>query len=205
MKKSKISLLIFVLIISLFGVVNAASGSINLGASSETVKKGETFTVTLIGTADNNITALQANLEYNTNKLSIDNKKVGAGFADLSGENEIAIAATSSDSLSKTATLYTITFKVADDATAGETEIKFKNISLAVVNENKEQETAKVADESITIEIVKNATENKVENSTNNDDNLPQTGIEDINFVLIASLVVISIISYLMYRKYNNI
>ena len=72
MKKFLISILAFIFIISAVNAVNAASGNINLSASSDTVVKGKTFTVTLAGTADNNITGLQSTLSYDTTKLSIE-------------------------------------------------------------------------------------------------------------------------------------
>jgi len=153
MKKIIISTLIAILVMSMFTIVNAASGSINLGSSAERVKPGETFVVTLIGTADNNITAMQANILYDSTKLAIESKKVADGFADFSGNNEIAIASTSSESLSKTTTLYTITFKALDNATVGEAKIDFTNISLATINESSEQEVVSIPNDSIEIDI----------------------------------------------------
>lgn len=153
MKKFLISILAFIFIISAVTAVNAASGSINLSASSDTVVKGKTFTVTLAGTADNNITGLQSTLSYDTTKLSIESKSAGANFTDASGsDSEIAILSSGS-TVEKSGTLYTITFKVLDTAEEGSVTISVTNATLALVNENSEQENVTVSDDSVTINI----------------------------------------------------
>ena len=153
MKKFLISILAFIFIISAVTAVNAASGNINLSASSDTVVKGKTFTVTLAGTADNNITGLQSTLSYDTTKLSIESKSAGANFTDASGsDSEIAILSSGS-TVEKSATLYTITFKVLDTAEEGSVTISVTNATLALVNENSEQENVTVSDDSVTINI----------------------------------------------------
>ena len=216
MKKVLTSIFIIIFVLSMFSVVNAASASISVGASSQKVKVGDVFTVTVIGNADENISALQANISYDTNKLLLENRTVGTGFADFSGDNEIATAASNSDAISKTATLYTLTFKVLDTATVGETKIDFKNVSLALVNTNSTQEAVNVADESLTVTVekaeetpdVKDEDNNdaKEENNTNKeDDKLPQTGIESASIILLSILAVIAVVSYVSYNKYRNI
>lgn len=131
MKKVIITLLSIIFIISTITSVYAATGSINFGASSDTIIKGKTFTVTVAGTADSNITGMQAGLSYDTNKLSIESKSAGQGYFDASSGNEIAIGSTSAESLSKAGTLYTITFKVLETASEGETKISLTNAVLA--------------------------------------------------------------------------
>lgn len=219
MRKSLISILIAIIVVSVFGVANASSANINLGASSEKVKVGDTFTVSIVGIADNNIAGLEANIEYDKDKLKIENKTVGTGFYDYpAGENEVAIGLGSEENieLSKNATLCTFTFKVLEGAKTGETVIEFKDIKLALVNAEKQQEEVSVANESIEIEIEKVEEEPKEENkkedtdkkpaNTNKDDNkLPQTGIEEVSIIAIAILAVIATVSYVSYNKYKNI
>lgn len=134
MKKIIISLLSIIFIISMITSVYAATGSINIGASSDTVIKGKTFTVTIAGTADSNITGMQSGLSYDTSKLSIESKSAGQGYFDASATKEIAIGSSNAEGLSKAGTLYTITFKVLDTASEGETKISFNNAILATVN-----------------------------------------------------------------------
>ena len=173
MKKKLISIFTLIFIVSMITTVYAATGSISAGASIDTVIKGKNFTVTIAGTADNNITAMQAKLTYDTNKLAIESKSAGTGFSDLSGNNEIAIASTSNESLSKSGTLYTITFKVLDTAEEGETTIKVTGATLALVNENSEQENLNVTDEDVTITIKADDTTVGNQGGTNSGEQTP--------------------------------
>lgn len=236
MKKVLVSIITMIFIISMAITVKAATGNISFGASSDSVLKGKTFTITLAGTADGNITGLKADLSYDTSKLEIDNKKAGTGFSDLSGSKEISIVSTNSENLSKSGTLYTITFKVLDNAAEGATEISISNVTLALVNENSQQENVNVANDSVIVTIKaddttagnnednNNNTNNANNNSSNTNNNnsgksnsnsnksnnsntkkLPQTGIEDVNILLVIALGAIALASYVSYRKYKNI
>lgn len=155
MKKVLISMLVISFIMQIFTTVYASTGVINLGTSSDTVEKGQSFNVTIAGIADNNIIAMQTNLEYDSSRIIIEDRIVGEGFIDASGENEIAIMASSNDTLSKTGTLYTITFKVLDTAVDGETEINFKGATLGLINDNSEDEVVNVGEQSVSITIKK--------------------------------------------------
>ena len=154
MKKVLISIFTLIFIISMITVVNAASGSISVTASSNQVVKGNTFTVTVAGTADENITALQSALSYDNTKLSLETKAAGTGFTDASGSNsEIAILSTDNNSLTKSGTLYTLTFKVLDTAEEGDTTISVTSATLALVNDSQTQENVSVADGSAIVTI----------------------------------------------------
>ena len=250
MKKILISLLSIIFIISMFTSAYAATGSINLGASSDTVIKGKTFTVTVAATADSNIKGMQSSLSYDTNKLSIESKSAGQGYFDASGSNEIAIGSTSSESLAQSGTLYTITFKVLDTAAEGSTTISVTNAKLALVSgetdptsgevtvnikaddttvggnqdsAEEEQSPSNDNDNSSTgdDDNSNSGNENKNENtnqnvntnkSTNKNTNtnksttkLPQTGAESTMLIAILALGAVSIVSYISYKKYNNI
>lgn len=234
MKKILVASLVLTFIILISSSVYATIGNINLNTSSDSAIKGETFTVTIEASADNNITGLQCDLEYDINKLSIQKKSAGTGFSDLSGTGEIAIVSTDSDSLSKSGILYTITFKVLEESEIGETTISAKNAILAVLNDNSEQENINVGDNEAVVNIkVEGGTtdtpgeenpEDEIEKPANNvisnnvsiykntteDDNknttkLPQTGIKSISIIAVTTLVGMSIISYIKYIKYKNI
>ena len=180
MKKSKlvlISLLALIFVASMLTTVNAASGSISVASSASQVVKGKTFTVTIAGTADQNITALQAALSFDSSKLSLESKTAGTGFTDSSGsDSEIAILSTDNNSLSKSGTLYTLTFKVLDTATEGETTVKVSSATLALINDGT-QENATVADGTATVTIKSDDTtiDNKDNNNTNLSDNNTST------------------------------
>lgn len=179
MKKSKIvliSLLALIFVASMVTTINAATGSITVASSASQVIKGKTFTVTIAGTADQDITALQASLTFDSSKLSLESKTAGTGFTDSSGsDSEIAILSTDNNSLSKSGTLYTLTFKVLDTAEVGETTVKISNAKLAIVNEGT-QENVTVADGTATVTIKSDDTtiDNK-DNNTNSSDNNTST------------------------------
>ena len=166
MKKVLISIFTLIFIISMITVVNAASGSISVTASSNQVTRGNTFTVTVSGTADENITGMQASISYDTNKLSLENKSAGTNFSDLSGTNEIAIASSGNSDV-KSGTLYTLTFKVLDTADLGETTISVTGATLALVNGSQAQENVMASDQSAKVTIISDTTTVSGEEETN--------------------------------------
>ena len=176
MKKDLISIITLIFIISMVTVVNAASGSISVTASVNQVVKGNTFTVTITGNADENITALQSALSYDTTKLSLESKTPGPGFTDASGsDSEIAILSTDNSSLATSGTLYTLTFKVLDTVEEGATTISVTSATLALVNDSEEQENVSVADGSVTVTIYEDTTtvgntENTATTTSDDDD-----------------------------------
>lgn len=237
MKKSKIvliSLLALIFVASMVTTINAATGSITVASSASQVIKGKTFTVTIAGTADQDITALQASLTFDSSKLSLESKTAGTGFTDSSGnDSEIAILSTDNNSLSKSGSLYTLTFKVLDTAEVGETTVKVSNAKLALVKDGT-QENVSVADGSATVTIKadnttvdtkddnkntsneESKTDSKPSNSSSSSSSssksnstkktkLPQTGVETVSIVAIAGLTVFAVVSYVSYKKYKNI
>ena len=255
MKRKVISILTIFLIISiaLTASIKAATGSISVGASSESVIKGKTFTVTIAATADTNVIGLKANLNYDTTKLTLKSKKAGDNFTDGSA-NESELAFATGGAGSKSATICTLTFEALDSAAVGDSEIKISGIVLAA------DENINLNDETVTIKIKaddttagndennnnnttnngnnNNNTDNSANNSNNSNNNsnnsnnnssntnnnnsgksnsnssnsnssstkkLPQTGIEDINILLVIALGAIALASYVSYRKYKNI
>lgn len=231
MKKILVVNLLLIFIILIFSSAYAANENVNLNTSSDSAVEGKTFTVTIEASADNNITGLQCDLEYDTNKLSIQSKSAGTGFSDLSGTGEIAIVSTDSESLSKSGTLYTITFKVLEEAEIGETTISVKSVILALINENSEQENANIEDDGVVInikadeeqdnpdeekepEILANnvnsdnnisSNKNTSENDNKNTIKLPQTGVKNIRTIAVTILVGVSLIAYITYIKYKKI
>ena len=268
MKRKVISILTIFLIISiaLTSSIKAATGSISVGASSESVIKGKTFTVTIAATADSNVIGLKANLDYDKTKLTLKSKKAGDNFTDGSA-NESELAFATGGAGSKSATICTLTFEALDSAAVGNTDIKISGIVLAT------DENINLNDETVTIKIKaddttagnnennnnttnngnnNNNTNNSANNSNNNSNNssnntnnsnnssnntnnsnnnssnsnnnnsgksnsnssnsnsssakkLPQTGIEDINILLVIALGAIALTSYVSYKKYKNI
>lgn len=217
------------LLLIMSNMVYAAQASITLTTSANQVIKGDTFKITISGTADNNIEAFQAGINFESEKLSLESRSLGKGFSDLSGDSEIAILATNNNELSKSGTLYTLTFKVLEDAEDGKTTISITNPEFALEG----AETEKAETKNVTIEIKTDDTtvdkgdkeEEKEEDKNNKNDKddkddkndkddgkkdeeddkkvtLPQTGV---GIFCIVAIIIASICGIIFYNKYKKI
>ena len=133
MKKSIKKLITMSLIIILFVVmgikdVNAITATASLVASKEKVKAGESFSITLKASSEEGLNGIVTNLEYDTDKLELTEKKAGTNWQDLSADSEIALICNATDTI-KTADVYTLTFKAKENAT-GEAQIKTGKITV---------------------------------------------------------------------------
>lgn len=233
MKKVLISILAMIFIISMAITVNAATGSISSGASSDSVLKGKTFTVTLAGVSDTPIDGMYTKLTYDKSVLELVSKTPANGYGDNSGDGEILITNNSSSTSPTSGTLYTLTFKVLDSAATGETKISFSGSELHLNDNGTISQLATNIDAvTITVKTDNTTVDNKDDNSntagnnsSNNSSNsanksnnssstnktnttkkkLPQTGINDAGLIAIVALGAVSIASYVSYRKYKNI
>lgn len=193
MKKILISLLLLIFIISTITTVYAATGDVKLSASTDTVFKGKTFTVTLTATGENNVTGISSKLSYDKSKLSLENKTTSNGFTDVPSGDELNAGILSTDgiTLSKSVVIYTLTFKVLDTASVGETEISLTNIELGLVNESGVQEDVTASNTSVKISIKEddttvggnqdnnNDSSNNNNNANNGDNNNTNSGNEN--------------------------
>lgn len=152
MKKILISLLSIIFIISMFSSVYAATATISSGSSAETVVKGKTFTVTLAGTSDSPIDGMYTKFTYDKNVLSLEAATAGENYGNNSSEGEILVTNNSSSESLKSATLYTITFKVLDSANVESTTISFSESALHLNVEGTVREEATTI-EDVTISI----------------------------------------------------
>lgn len=224
MKRILISMLTLFFIISMITTVNATSGSINVSSSSNQVIKGKTFTVTLTGTADLPIDGMYTKFNYDKNALEITSTTAGENYGNNSSEGEILVTNNSSTTSPTSATLYTITFKVLDNANVDSTTISFSESALHL-NEEGTVKDSPASIDSVTVNIKSdNTTIDNKDNTTNNSSTtnnasntntsksnssttkkLPQTGVEVVSIIAIAVLSVFAVISYTSYKKYRNI
>lgn len=135
MKKYLISIMTFIFILSIVLNIYAASGSISVSSSSDTVVKGSTFTVTLSGAADTPIDGMYTKINYDKNVLKLESSMPGENYGNNSSEGEILITSNADTSPNST-TLYTITFKVLDTANVDSTKITFSESELHLFEEN---------------------------------------------------------------------
>lgn len=155
MKKVLVSLLTLIFIISMMNTVYALSGKVNAGASTDTVEKGKTFTVTLVGTADSPIDGMYTKFTYDKNVLEMTAVTPGENYGNNSGEGEIFVTNSSSTTSPTSATLCTITFKVLDTANVNSTTISFNESALHLKEGDTDKET-EVSINNVTVNIKAN-------------------------------------------------
>ena len=135
MKKYLISIMTFVFILSIVLNIYAASGSISVSSSSDTVVKGSTFTVILSGAADAPIDGMYTKIDYDKNVLKLESAVPADNYGNNSSDGEILISS-NADTSQTSGTLYTITFKVLDTANVDSTKITFSESELHLFEED---------------------------------------------------------------------
>lgn len=165
MKKEKILIasIVFTLILSIVTMVHAATGTISLVASNNQVERGNTFTVTVNGSADEDITGFQSGLvSYDTSKLALEGRTLGTGFTDMSGDTEMAFL--NNGTAAKEMTICTLTFRVLDSAADGETTITLPNPAIALLS-------GTVSTEDLNLNVTIGSTSSDEDNNSVWDDN----------------------------------
>lgn len=131
MKKKLVFFMILLLILcSSVTIVQAAGEKITFEPSTNQLKQGETFTVTLHGESSDGINMITVNYHYDEEKLELVNYRLPDGYTDWTGEgkDELVMMITNGDII--TSTDSKLTFKVKEDATDSETGIKFEQIGM---------------------------------------------------------------------------
>lgn len=230
MKKILVSILSIILILSFAIGVNADTRSVSAVVNVNKVKKGDSFTVTISAVSDTPIDGMYTKFNYDTDVLELTSKTPGTGYGDNSSSGEILVTNNSSGVAPTSGTLYTLTFKVLDNAKSGSTSISFSESELhlnlnGVVSEDKndissvsvtiESEGSDQGDENTLTPSNNTSNTNTNSNTSNNSSNktdstkkdtkkIAQTGINDIVLISIAALSILATIFYISYKKYNN-
>ena len=112
--------IIAIIIILLTNVTYAATGTAELKADVKEVKKGETFTVTLVVASEEGINGISTKYTYDTDKLELVSESLvdTTNWSNLGTSPELTIICNSTSSI-KSADIYTLKFKVKDNVTAG--------------------------------------------------------------------------------------
>ena len=227
--------IIAIFIILLASVSYAATGTVELKASTTEVKKGDTFTVTISATCEEGINAIKTKYSYDTDKLELVDEKLidTSKWITMGTQPELIILSNSRDSI-KSADLYVITFKVKDNVSAGDT-VKVETEEIILSANVKEDSTVTVGAKTIEISVKDNSAGgnqggdvggNTVDNPGNNsgiktnttenngtkkdptsaNGTLPQTGESFIIVcILIVGAISASIILYKKYIKYKGV
>lgn len=157
MKKILISFILAIIMISMITTaVYAATGNITASSSASTVLKGKSFTVTITGNADSDITGLVSDIEYDKNILKLDSINPSSGFANLSDGTKIEVASTQTSEF-KSGTIVVLNFTVLDTTTAKNATINIKNGKLALLS-NQVQTNVENLSTSVSITIKEDET-----------------------------------------------
>ena len=234
MKKIITLLLTIIFIMTMIITVEAAEENTILTASATEVKPGEEFTITITGTSTLKVTGISAGLSFDSSKLQLVEKIAGTGFVDMSSENKIEFALTNTSAATTNAKICTLKFKVIETAEVNsKATINLSDLEMAVVTEDSIQQNisldmtptatiniaqGQVKDPEVNNNIVKDtndkttgSNDNAKKNTTKTDttkketSKIAQTGLETTVLFVIAGLSIVSTISYVAYKKYNNV
>lgn len=235
MKKLITSLLTIILMIAMMTTVQAANESVALTASATNVKPGEEFTITINASSTEKVTGFAAGLAFDSSKLELVEKLAGSGFVSMSGSDNsrLEFALTEQSAAKTNVTICTLKFKVLESVTAGNTAtVNLSDADLAVVTADAIQQNITLSENpQTTINIIEatNAAENETNNSivlgnntltpsntsvinnttsdntTKTSKKISQTGLESGIIFAIAGLSIVTVVSYVAYKKYNNI
>lgn len=131
----KKKLLFFILLLSILclnvTIVQAAEEKMTIKPSTNMLKQGEIFTVTLHAESSDGINMITANYNYDKEKLNLINYSVPDGYTDWSGEgvDELVIMITNGEIITSVDCI--LTFEVKNDVPDNtQTNIKFEQVGI---------------------------------------------------------------------------
>ena len=170
--------LVIVLIMNTFSLA-VSEGQVKLKTSNNSVKKGDTFTVTVSEELSDGATSFQSDLKYNQSILELSSINTASGWnymgeteSDRASEEVLVLFAFANSEVTSGDVL-TLTFKVKDDyTTEAETKVEVVNSILYKVS----NEEVNADDTSISIKVneasnnqgTNNTSNNTTNNTTNN-------------------------------------
>lgn len=226
--------IIAIIIILLTSVTYAATGTAELKADVKELKKGETFTVTLVVASEEGINGISTKYTYDTDKLELVSESLvnTTNWSNLGTPPELTIICNSTSSI-KSADIYTLKFKVKDNVTAGSVATVETTDILLDTDAQSDSEVT-ISAKKVEVNVIEDKNNNTDDPGTNNPSNpnnpnnsnntnnsgtntkkpdstssgstLPQTGESNvIIYILIAISIIFSVISYKKYNEYKKI
>lgn len=226
--------IIAIIIILLTSVTYAATGTAELKADVKELKKGETFTVTLVVASEEGINGISTKYTYDTDKLELVSESLvdTTNWSNLGTSPELTIICNSTSSI-KSADIYTLKFKVKDNVTAGSVATVETTDILLDTDAQSDSEVT-ISAKKVEVNVIEDKNNNTDDPGTNNPSNpnnpnnsnntnnsgtntkkpdstssgstLPQTGESNvIIYILIAISIIFSVISYKKYNEYKKI
>ena len=131
MKKIILVFIILALIFSIGTIAQAATATIELNASNDIVKPGDTFTISLIVNSPegiNGVVGIKAT--YDTDKLELVSSQTSSNFTNIGTDSAIDLITSSSEKITSD-NVFTWNFKVKENITSETTtEISINNLSV---------------------------------------------------------------------------
>jgi len=197
-------------------ISNAATATATLTADKNLAKPGNTVTVTLKIKSEDGINGIKVDkITYDTEKLELQEVKIDKAFSNLSGSDTTINAITLTKEKITEVELYTMVFKVKENAIHGATTISTSEIMIDTdLEENsKVTEIAKTVSLDIVPQIQVNegtgkdeevpGTDEENPKDTESKEPAPDTGLEDHLFIVIIAVLAIALISYKGYKKFS--
>lgn len=172
--------IIAVIVILLSTISFASSGTVELKANVNQVKKGETFTVTLSATSDEGINGIDTKYAFDSEKLELISESVidSTKWVSIGNSPSITVICNSTDSIKKS-DIYEIKFKVKDNVSVGD-KIKIETTSILLDTDQATDSEVSIPAKKIEISVIEASKENqeetqkdtsKVENTAKNNNN----------------------------------
>lgn len=218
--KFLISFIYILFIICMKNYTYATTGISELRASSNQIKKGESFTVVLSVESEDGINGVDTKYIYDTEKLEVLSAEIvdPSNWSDMGKDNDITVICNSTKDI-KNADIYKIAFRLKDNVKVGD-KIKIETSDILLDTNAKSNSTVDIKKKSVDLSIIDDKTvindtnyrnENDSENNaraiktkeideTKSKNNLPKTG----KYKIIAIFSIMGIIVYLCYKKYQR-
>lgn len=132
--------------------VQAASATAELKTDKEKVKPGESFTVTLTASSEQELNGITGKLSYDEEKLELQEVEIAKDWIDMSGGNRKKIELMyNSVNTVKTADVYKITFIVKEGASE-QAKINVEELKISTMA-SEEDDTVTIRDKEIGVDI----------------------------------------------------
>ena len=229
MKKILISIFSLIFIASIaINVQAATTGQITLTPSTNTIKPGNEFSITVKAVDSNNLNTVEYNSITITDANGMETNNITVKEIETIGEwfkmnNEGNTAFVFGGSATQAQDVCKITFKVNSGIVAGNYLINIDG--LVMYSTNLQDDTTTIGKKTVSIKVEEDKTqeENKPSNNNNNSNKpnnnnnkpnnstsklptkLPQTGVTNVTFFGILILSIMTVVSYVFYKKIKDV
>ena len=149
-KKVMLSIMVIGIMLFSINVVNAASGKADFKADKESIKAGETFTVTLFCECEDGINGIETSYNYDSSKLELISAEVAnKNWVDMSGgrANIVEVICNTVETI-KSDNIYVLTFKAKENQ-----ETTVATISTGDIKVDSDKSTSTFTEKAKTVTI----------------------------------------------------